>query len=280
MKNTSIKSNNLDLCKNCDTRFKGNYCPNCGQQLKEFQKPFKFLMVDLAGNVFSFDTRLWHSLKDLITRPGSYALDYINGYRMRYVPPLRLYVFISFLFFLLLSVFVSRIVVISEETKSSINSEIKEGMEKNDISEDLVTLNIEANSNIVTGTELVKIVQSVINDPSRYMNSFLTFVSWTLFLLMPLYAIILWLFFRKSQPYYYCHLIFAINQHAFLFLLCGLVLGIKLLFPNQSSQPENYAFLLIPIYMFIGKKKLYKKGWIGTFFKWHCLSRSKWRRYY
>ena len=71
-------------------------------------------MVDLAGNVFSFDTRLWRSLKDLITRPGSYALDYINGYRMRYVPPLRLYVFISFLFFLLLSVFVSRIVVISE----------------------------------------------------------------------------------------------------------------------------------------------------------------------
>ncbi|AOR27500.1 conserved hypothetical protein (DUF3667) [Formosa sp. Hel1_33_131] len=267
MNKSPSKSKNLDLCQNCDTRFNGNYCPNCGQQLKEFQRPFKFLIVDLAGNIFSFDTRLWRSLKDLITLPGTYALEYINGHRMRYVPPLRLYVFISFLFFLLLSTFVSRMVVISEETKSSINSEIKEGMDKNDISADIGILNIEADSNLITGTELFKIIKTVINDPSRYMNSFLTFVSWTLFLLMPLYAFILWLFFRKSQPYFYCHLIFAINQHAFLFLLCGLVLGIKLLFPDQSSQPENYALLLIPIYMFIGKKQLYQKGWIGTFFR-------------
>jgi len=84
---------------------------------------------------------------------------------------------------------------------------------------------------------------------------------------MPLYAFILWLFFRKSQPYYYCHLIFAVNQHAFIFLLGAFVLGINLLFPNRLSQPENYMLWLIPVYIFIGKKQLYKKGWISTFFR-------------
>ena len=151
MKKSPLKSKKPDVCQNCDTRFKGNYCPNCGQQLKEFKKPFKFLMVDLAGNIFSFDTRLLRSLKDLITRPGSYALEYINGHRMRYVPPLRLYVFISFLFFLLLSTFVNQQVIISEETKSSINSELENGFEKNDISAEIGVLNIEGNTKDLVG---------------------------------------------------------------------------------------------------------------------------------
>ena len=267
MKKPAIKTRKSVYCQNCDTRFKGHYCPNCGQQFKEFQKPFKFLIIDLAANVVSFDTRLWRSLKSLITKPGSYALEYINGHRMRYVPPLRLYVFISFLFFLLLSTFVNRNVIISEDVKSSINSNLKNGLKDNEISADIGGLNIEGDSDLFNVTELIKIIQSVINDPSRYMNSFLTFVSWTLFLLMPLYAFILWLFFRKSQPYYYCHLIFAVNQHAFLFLLGCLVLGIDLLFPNRSSQPESYMLWLVPIYMLIGKKQLYHKKWFTTFFR-------------
>ena len=254
-------------CQNCDTTFEGNYCPNCGQQLKEFQKPFKFLLVDLAGNIFSFDTRLLRSLKSLIIKPGFFALEYIKGRRMRYVPPLRLYVFISFLFFLLFSIFINRNIVISEETKSSINSEIENGLKEGTISVDKEILNIEGDNNTFETAEIINIIKAVINDPSRYMNSFLTFVSWTLFLLMPLYAFILWLFFRKSQPYYYCHLIFAVNQHAFIFLLGAFVLGINLLFPNRLSQPESYMLWLIPIYIFIGKKQLYKKGWIGTFFR-------------
>ena len=172
MKKPAIKTRKSVYCQNCDTRFKGHYCPNCGQQFKEFQKPFKFLIIDLAANVVSFDTRLWRSLKSLITKPGSYALEYINGHRMRYVPPLRLYVFISFLFFLLLSTFVNRNVIISEDVKSSINSNLKNGLKDNEISADIGGLNIEGDSDLFNVTELIKIIQSVINDPSRYMNSF------------------------------------------------------------------------------------------------------------
>ena len=75
MKKPAIKTKNSVFCQNCDTRFKGNYCPNCGQQLKEFQKPFKFLIFDLDANVISFDTRLLRSLRALFTRPGIYALS-------------------------------------------------------------------------------------------------------------------------------------------------------------------------------------------------------------
>lgn len=263
MGNPTIKTRKSVICQNCDTRFKGNYCPNCGQQFKGFQKPFKFLIVDLAANVISFDTRLWRSLKALLTRPGKYALDYINGHRMRYVPPLRLYVFISFLFFLLLSIYVNREVIINQETRESIQTELQ----LNDIKGNIGTLDIGVENDEYSIKKISKIVNSVLDDPTRYINNFLRFVSWTLFLLMPLYAFILWLFFRKSQPYYYSHLIFAVNQHAFLFFLGGVILGIKLMINNQFSHPENYVIWLIPVYMFVGKKQMYRKRWFPTFYK-------------
>lgn len=177
MKKSVVKTRKSVYCLNCDTTFEGNYCPNCGQQLKEFQKPFKFLLVDLAGNIFSFDTRLLRSLKNLIINPGNYALEYINGRRMRYVPPLRLYVFISFSFFLLFSIFINRNITISEETKSSISSEIESGLKEGTISVDKEILKIQGDNNSFQRVEIVNIVKAVINDPSRYMNSFLTFVS-------------------------------------------------------------------------------------------------------
>ena len=96
---------------------------------------------------------------------------------MRYVPPLRLYVFISFSFFLLFSIFINRNITISEETKSSISSEIESGLKEGTISVDKEILKIQGDNNSFQRVEIVNIVKAVINDPSRYMNSFLTFVS-------------------------------------------------------------------------------------------------------
>ncbi len=259
-------------CKNCDTSFKGNYCPECGQQLREFQKPFRFLIVDLAGNIFSFDTRLWRSIKSLVIKPGLYTLEYINGRRMRFVPPLRLYVFISFIFFLLLSTYVNREIEISDATKIRLSTDLdKQKGEKKDANNDNV-ISLGDDTPDLSQKDLSEIVTTITADPSRYMNSFITFVSWSLFLLMPLYAFLLWLFFRKSQPYYFSHLIFAVNQHAIIFLLSGLIISIKLLFPERHSQPENWALWLIPIYMYVGEKQLYRKGWGSTFFRWLTIS--------
>lgn len=265
-------SNQKVVCQNCDTSFKGNYCPECGQQLREFQKPFRFLIVDLAGNIFSFDTRLWRSIKSLILKPGLYTLEYINGHRMRFVPPLRLYVFISFMFFLLLSTYVNREIDISDETKISITADLDKKMEENEDTNNRNAITLGGDTPDLSQKDLSEIAKSVTADPSRYMNSFLTFVSWSLFLLMPVYAFLLWLFFMKSQPYCFSHLVFAVNQHAIVFLLSGLIISVKLLFPERENQPENLALWLIPIYMYIGEKQLYQKGWVSTFFRWLSIS--------
>ncbi len=254
-------------CANCSTNYIGNYCPLCGQEFKEFQKPFKFLIIDLAGNIFSFDTRLWRSLKSLLTNPGSYTAEYLDGHRKRFVPPLRLYIFISFLFFILLSTFVNKQITITEEAKISINTDIEKRLTEGKKQDNRLSLQVGEEQENLSSKDLAQIAKKVIEEPDRYMRSFLNFVSWSLFFLMPVYGFILWIFFRKSKPYYFSHLIFAINQHAVIFLWSIVILIIKLLLPNRDVYPENYLLWLIPIYMFLGEKRLYRKSWLGTFFR-------------
>jgi hypothetical protein len=109
--------------------------------------------------------------------------------------------------------------------------------------------------------------QTMLHSPHLYLLRFLKYISWSLFFLMPFYAVLLWLFFHRSRKYYYGHLIFSINQHAFIFIISILLMIVKFIFPERQIHPENYLALLIPIYMYVGTIKMYKQKWYSTLFK-------------
>jgi len=89
-------------CPNCGAELMGNFCHNCGQSARDLKRPFFGLVRDMLGDVFSFDGRLWKTLPALMFRPGKITRSYIDGQRMRYVPPFRLFLIASVLFFLVL----------------------------------------------------------------------------------------------------------------------------------------------------------------------------------
>ncbi len=90
-------------CLNCQTPLSpaDNYCPNCGQENKTNIIPVSHLVFEVFEDIFHFDTKLWNTLKASFTRPGKITREYLEGKRARYVPPVKLYVFVSFIFFLL-----------------------------------------------------------------------------------------------------------------------------------------------------------------------------------
>lgn len=90
-------------CANCGRRFEGTYCPDCGQERRSFDRPFTRFVRDLLADVLAFDARIWRTLPLLVTNPGALARDYVSGLRARYVPPLRLYVFLGAAFFAVLA---------------------------------------------------------------------------------------------------------------------------------------------------------------------------------
>ncbi|WP_075590893.1 DUF3667 domain-containing protein [Labilibacter marinus] len=302
MSDQTNTSDNI-TCKNCSTEFIGNFCPNCGQNIREYNQPFGMLIYDLAGNMFAFDTRLWKTLKAVLFLPGKMAHEFILGHRVRYMPPFRFYVFVSFIFFMMLNYTTfknydgSKInlgkngISIHDSVKEEVGEVIDSVIVNNTMSEDerkelkKIKQSIDKgeigpggefkdvyNEIISTPDEKLdskdeKKLKDILKHPEYYFPQFIKYLSWFLFLLMPLYGAFLWLFFHKKYKYYLGHLIFAINQHSFLFVIFILMMGIKLIFPNKESSIENYLFFLIPIYSIIGARKLYQRKWSNIIFK-------------
>jgi len=249
-------------CKNCNEIFYGNYCPECGQSVKAFERPIQFLIIDFMGNMFAFDTRFWKTLVAILFKPGTLALDYVKGHRVKYMPPFRFYVFISFIFFLLLNIYSSQKTKIAPENKNTITifGDIKDSDSLN--TSDSLKIGDELQSEIKEKNDNASKKAFLNEHPEIFFEQFLTNLSWAMFLLMPFYGFLLWLFYRKAQDYYITHFIMAINQHAFMFVVLFIVLLLAVVLPDFSYSFRNYLVLLIPVYFTIGHKILYKqKTW-------------------
>ena len=86
-------------CLNCGTRLKGQYCGNCGQRSRSRLISLWELVSDAFGDLFEIDSRLWQTLVPLMIRPGQLTRDYLQGRRARFMPPFRMYLVLSLLFF-------------------------------------------------------------------------------------------------------------------------------------------------------------------------------------
>ncbi len=91
-------------CPNCGTPMLGEFCYACGQPRKGLVRHFSSIFGDFVDSVLNFDNRTWRTLGPLMFRPGALTIDFLNGRRVRYVSPLRLYFFLSVIAFLLIGV--------------------------------------------------------------------------------------------------------------------------------------------------------------------------------
>lgn len=88
-------------CLNCDAQVDGRYCKNCGQENLEPKQTFWHLVTHFFNDVTHFDGKFFTTLKSLLLKPGFLTEEYVKGRRMKYLDPVRMYLFVSFAFFLL-----------------------------------------------------------------------------------------------------------------------------------------------------------------------------------
>jgi len=96
------------ICKNCETQFDGKFCPECGQSIKDYDQPFSFIFFNFAGDFFAFDTRFFRTFAALVIKPGFLTKEYFEGRRIKYAPPFRIFIFVSFILFFLLQTYTNR----------------------------------------------------------------------------------------------------------------------------------------------------------------------------
>ena len=88
-------------CLNCGGRLRGQYCGTCGQRSRNRLISLWELISDAFGDLFELDSRLWQTLVPLLIRPGRLTYYYLQGRRARYMPPFRMYLVLSLLFFVI-----------------------------------------------------------------------------------------------------------------------------------------------------------------------------------
>ena len=86
-------------CLNCGARLRGQYCGTCGQRSRSRLISLWELVSDAFGDLLEIDSRLWQTLIPLMVRPGRLTYDYLQGKRARFMPPFRMYLVLSLLFF-------------------------------------------------------------------------------------------------------------------------------------------------------------------------------------
>jgi hypothetical protein len=95
-----LPAGEMPECLNCGAHLRGQYCANCGQRGSSRLISLWELIRDAFGDLFELDSRLWRTLVPLMIRPGRLTHDYLQGRRARYMPPFRMYLVLSLLFFL------------------------------------------------------------------------------------------------------------------------------------------------------------------------------------
>ena len=85
-------------CQNCDTQLKGGYCHVCGQHAHNPLRSFRHAAEDVFESFWHVDGRIFRTLRDLMI-PGKVSREYLDGHRVRYIAPLRLYVILSLITF-------------------------------------------------------------------------------------------------------------------------------------------------------------------------------------
>ena len=90
-------------CANCSAPLQGPYCAQCGQKDTGNRPSVGHLIHEASVDLSHADARIWRTLGLLLLRPGELPRRYMTGRRASYLPPLRLYLSSSLLFFMLAS---------------------------------------------------------------------------------------------------------------------------------------------------------------------------------
>lgn len=116
-----------------------------------------------------------------------------------------------------------------------------------------------------------------IRDPKRLVAKILDVLPQTLFFMMPLFAVLLKIFFIFKRRLYMEHLIVALHSHAFISfsLLLLSALGLLKNWVPSLAMPIGWLMITlcawIPAYLFLMQKRVYRQGWIMTTLKFGAI---------
>jgi hypothetical protein len=253
-------------CPNCATPLDDRFCPQCGQRNVERLVSLRLLLREALEDQLSLEARLPRTLGALLGKPGGLTSEYAAGRIARYIPPFRLYVVTGVLFFLVVS-FVASFDLIW----GTLDSQITEvGGEEATV----VVVNIPVDTTWAPAP-LRPLARRYVQQEDRInalparealrvlYGGTLSNVSVIVFLLVPGFALLLKLLYRRRL--YVEHLVFVLHLHSAFFL----VALVPLLVPSPWTSGALAMWFLV--YLYLALRRVYRQSVLRTAWKYGVL---------
>ena len=221
-------------CANCGAALQGRFCATCGQKATTFAR---LSVHDFAHDAWEelahVDSKIFQTLRLLLFKPGALTLEFLRGRRARYVSPLRLYLTCSVLFFAL--------VAFQPRALQSVVSITR-------------TQTAAPGPTLRVGRPVEQQQDEALK--AKFGETLMHTLPRTMFVLMPFFGLLTWLFYRKTEPYYVAHLYYAIHFHAFIFAAFT-VFVLCVLTGRYGKNVGTVALLAIPVYHYMALKHVF-----------------------
>lgn len=350
-------------CQNCGSPLLGEHCYACGQPVKGLVRHFTSIIGDFLDTIFNIDARVFRTLWPLFAKPGYLSNEYFAGHRIRYVSPVRLFVFLSIVTFFVAQVSVDfsgmkvgmdggnediaaaktvqevqqrRDVALAELEKAkrdtsdtpgvavgldaaatAIKSQADRRIEALQAAskagapapppglpppgegDDTISFNDkpwDPKTNPLRISWLPEAANRKLNeqvghfrdnvrrgeqDPNLIKDAVLSTVPTTLFVMLPLFALMLKIAYAFKRRLYMEHLIVALHSHAFLclaLLVLFLLMAVQDAIGAMEGPVRSFIRLCevalaiwMPLYLLIMQKRVYGQGWTMTLLKYCVL---------
>ena len=127
--------------------------------------------------------------------------------------------------------------------------------------------------------------RAIEENPNLMVDKVMDVLPGTMFVLLPLVALLFKFWYLFAKKYYVEHLIFALHNHAFIFVLLLLMMLMGLLPEWQEPSGEGpvtttvsavktVMLIWMPVYLFISLKRVYRQGWWLTIAKFSAIGMS------
>jgi hypothetical protein len=292
----------VQRCLNCGHRLHGEYCSHCGQEHIGTGVPGREMLREFFKDEFHLDFRIARTILPLLFQPGRLPAEYVAGRRIRYSPPLRTYVFISVVMFALIAIQARRSELVRAEghpaaaeagpaedrpgepsgfklvlPRDTLHLQLDDSTLTPRQLRDSVLAQIraaEADSLSESGFEkrVRRGVARVLEDREHFLDVLLERSAQAMFLLMPIFSLMLKLLYIRRKRRYLEHLVFALHGHSHAFLMFALVLAGGLAGWPWLQPWLKWPILSIPVYFLLAMKRFYGQGWGKTLAKYLLLA--------
>jgi Protein of unknown function (DUF3667)/Domain of unknown function (DUF4286) len=287
-------------CLNCGTPVSGNHCAECGQSSDVHVLSMKEVAGDVTHSLLHLDSRAWRTLRLLTLRPGALTREFIAGRHQMYLPPFRLYLAISILFFALSALLPdsdffdtddegTKVTVASPENAKALAEEIRKEMEADGVDLAKIDKAVAGNSDCnfqVFDAEQFDDLELALGRACKKMRAdggahfaerFAATAPKLMFLFLPVIAAVALLFYWRPRRLYTEHLVLLLHNHAFTFLLIGAteilstIADLKIPFVGILGFGIFALFIYLPYYVFRSMRVVYGEGRLKTMLKFLAL---------